>query len=239
METPSRAQLVKAELIEQVALIARGRLPAERAELAVAFIAEMYDNIAPNDLARERPENLYGAALSLLAFGEVRQAGPPKVRVYNPRLDEHGWHCVHTVVEIINDDMPFLVDSVTAELNRAEASIRLVIHPMYSVERDETGKLHNLRVLGEADAGWVGESFMQIRVRAQAPERHEELRQGIVSVLADVRAAVEDFEPMRRRSAELVSSLRERPPPGVPPAEVRAAIELLEWLNEGNFVYLG
>src|SRR5688572_29554216 len=109
--------------------------------------------------------------------------------------------------------MPFLVDSVTAELNRAEASIRLVIHPMYSVGRDEAGRLLNLRVLGEGDAGWVGESFMQMRVRAQARERHEELKQGIVAVLADVRAVIEDFQPMRRRSAELVLSLREHPPP--------------------------
>ena len=45
------------------------------------------------------------------------RAGMPKVRVYNPEFEQHGWRTGHTVVEVVTDDMPFLVDSTTMELS--------------------------------------------------------------------------------------------------------------------------
>jgi glutamate dehydrogenase len=60
-----------------------------------------------------------------LSFARVFASGTPKLRVYNPRTEEHGWSSPHTVIEIVNDDMPFLVDSVTMEVNRQGYTLHL------------------------------------------------------------------------------------------------------------------
>ncbi|MFX8786199.1 hypothetical protein ABTM90_20465, partial [Acinetobacter baumannii] len=80
--------------------------------------------------------------------------------VYNPRLAEHGWASTHTVVEIVNDDMPFLVDSITAELNRRDISVHLVVHPVLRVARDQAGALAGLAEDGQR------ESWMHIEIDA-------------------------------------------------------------------------
>src|SRR3546814_3632228 len=70
--------------------------------------------------------------------------GKNRVRAYMPDPARDGWESPHSVIEIINDDMPFLVDSVTAEINRHEAEVLLVIHPIISLRRDAKGKLVEL-----------------------------------------------------------------------------------------------
>ena len=124
-----KAEQLKTELVEKAVALALKRLDGPRAEAAARFIREFYANVSPDDLVGAEVENLYCAALSLWNHGQKRLPGQAKVRVFNPRVDEHGWHSAHTVVEIVNDDMPFLVDSVTAALGRDDLTVHLVIHP--------------------------------------------------------------------------------------------------------------
>ena len=112
----NRAEQNKQELIDRVAERVNQRLEKDRAKLAEQFARLLYSNIPPDDIKEESADNLYGAALSLLNFADQRKAGTAKVRVYNPRIEEQGWRSSHTIVEINTDDMPFLVDSVTADL---------------------------------------------------------------------------------------------------------------------------
>jgi NAD-specific glutamate dehydrogenase len=65
----------------------------------------------------------------------------PKVRIYNPSAEEHGWQSTHTVIEIVNDDMPFLVDSIIMEVNRQALTLHLIIHPVMRIERDGNGEM--------------------------------------------------------------------------------------------------
>src|SRR5262245_65263397 len=108
----SKAEQLKAELIGRAAALASARLPAGRATEVAAFIERFYGNVAADDLLDEPPEDLYASALSLWTFGAQRPPRTAKVRVYNPRLEEQGWRSHHTILEMVNDDMPFLVDSV-------------------------------------------------------------------------------------------------------------------------------
>src|SRR5688572_20018934 len=124
----SRAEQLKSRLIEQVAQRVREEAPAEMREAALRAVRQLYAQVPPDDLLAERPDDLYAAARSLWVFARERRTGTAKVRLYQPRLEEHGWEAPYTVVEIANDDMPFLVDSVTAELARREAEVLLVIH---------------------------------------------------------------------------------------------------------------
>jgi glutamate dehydrogenase len=174
---------LKNDLIEKCVQRIRDRLEPKRAKTVERFLRHFYANVPPDDIIGESPDNLYGAALSKFGFVQQRDAEKAKVRVFNPRLEEHGWKSSHTVVEIVNDDMPFLVDSVTAELNERDAEVRLVIHPIAHVERDKSGKLTSLRHEAGAAKGAVKESIMHVQISEQPSERMAEIREGLERVL--------------------------------------------------------
>lgn len=83
-----------------------------------AFLQRYYRHTAPEDLADRDPVDIFGAAVSHYRLAENRPQGTANVRVHTPTVEENGWTCSHSVVEVVTDDMPFLVDSVTNELTR-------------------------------------------------------------------------------------------------------------------------
>ena len=123
-------EIKKAALLKKASVLAEGLLdPAERTS-AKRFIAEFYAHVPPADVAERSPRNLYGAALELWHLGERRRPRQAKVRVHNPDPMADGWSSPHTIVEIVNDDMPFLVDSVTGAINASNRVVHLIIHPI-------------------------------------------------------------------------------------------------------------
>ena len=128
--------------------------PAEQ-NIARHVIAEFYEHVPPADVAERSPRNLYGAALSLLRFAERRRAGRAKIRVHNPDPDTDGWSSPHTIVEIVNDDMPFLVDSVTGAINAGNRAVHLIIHPIFTVARAADGRLGEIRAAGNGRAARI------------------------------------------------------------------------------------
>ncbi|MGH2908239.1 MAG: NAD-glutamate dehydrogenase, partial [Solirubrobacteraceae bacterium] len=145
----------------------------------------------------------------------------------------------HTVVEVVCDDMPFLVDSVTMELSRQGIAIELLIHPVMRVVRSPEGILADVVAPEASDPDAIAESVIHVEVARQPdPERLTALRTGIERVLDDVRAAVEDWRPMCDRTAELAAELERRPPPCDSHLldECRA---FLAWLADGHFTFLG
>ena len=95
----------------------------------LAFLQRYYLHTAPEDLDDRDPVDVFGAALSHYRLAENRPQGTANVRVHTPTVEENGWTCSHSVVEVVTDDMPFLVDSVTNELTRQDRGIHVVIHP--------------------------------------------------------------------------------------------------------------
>ena len=236
---PFTAELLSSELIQQLQGLVQKRLPPERAPLASAFVAELYDKVPPAELVAERLEHLYSAGVSLYNFAFVRRPGELKLRVYSPRLDEHGWHTPHTIIEIVNDDMPFLVDSVAAELARQDIDIQLIVHPIFAVRRNDKGELIDVGPAEPSPAAGVHiESVMHLRVRAQPQEHFDTLESRVVAVLNDVRASVEDFGAMRRRCAEQITQLETLNVPAQDEDRLEV-IEFLKWLNERHFTYIG
>src|SRR5215469_5726634 len=101
-------------------------------------------------LAERSPRNLYGAALELWHLGERRRPRQAKIRVHNPDAMADGWSSQHTIIEIVNDDMPFLVDSVTGAINASNRVVHLIIHPILTVARGEDGQLFDILDPGAA-----------------------------------------------------------------------------------------
>src|ERR671911_2182849 len=156
--------LVKDELLDKVVDRIREQLPEDQAPQVEEFVRQYYGWVTPEDLNGRSPVDVYGAAVAHWSFALQRTPGEAKVRVYNPRFEEHGWQTTHTVVEMVNDDMPFLVDSTRMEINRQGYGIHLMIHPMMNVRRDAEGRL--LEVLPpDADGeDIISESVIHVEV---------------------------------------------------------------------------
>ncbi len=232
------AQAGASERIQQVADMIRAKLPGAQAQEAAEFATQYYAQVAAEDLAERALADLYGAALSHWHFARTFKSGEPKLRVFNPRIEEHGWQSTHTVIEIVNDDMPFLVDSITMEANRQGLTLHLIVHPVMKIRRDAKHQMTGLaRHRNEPDGRF--ESLIHVEVdRRTAREHLDALHEGLLSVLGDVRASVEDWKAMRQRIGEILAEMEQSPPPGNRDelAEDRA---FLQWMADENFTLLG
>ena len=227
----------KIERIETLAEKTRRRKGAG-AE-AAQFLKRFYERVAPDDLLPRGEPELVGGALSAWQLLRSHKPGMPRVRVFNPDKKADGWTSLHTVVEIVNDDMPFLVDSVAAEINRQSLAIHQVIHPVVHVQRDRGGRFKSLLEDEFAETGAAAESVMHIEITEQRrPEALQRLQESLEKVLEDVRAAVEDWPAMRVRIADLAAQLDASPPP-VPKADLEEARAFLRWLDGGNLTFIG
>ncbi|MCH7930097.1 MAG: NAD-glutamate dehydrogenase, partial [Proteobacteria bacterium] len=235
----SRASEHKAELIESIVRHLHARLPRKQAPVLESFVRQYYDGVAPEDLLGQTADNLYGEALSLWRFARKRAPNQPKVRVYNPRHEEHGWQSTHTIVEIINDNMPFLVDSVTAAVNRHELTVHLLIHPLLRIRRDDDGKLVELAEPDAEAEGAASESILHVEVNQQsAQEAMDAIRDDLTRVLGDVRAATTDWRPALAKVDAIIADLAKSPPP-LPKDEIAECKAFLEWIRDDHFLFLG
>jgi glutamate dehydrogenase len=223
----------KAALVEQTVAHVRERLPAPQAGEVERFVRAYYADAAPEDLGEL---DLYGAALAQWQLLQRRRPGELKVHAYTPSYEEHGWQSPHSVVEIVTDDMPFLVDSVSMALTRRGSAIHVFVHPIVRVRRDDEGRLLELV---EWEAEGLAESVLHVELDRQPDQASlDELAAELHRVLADVHVAVADWPATRERVREVVAELDEHPPP-VDPDELAEAKALLEWIDDHNFTFLG
>jgi glutamate dehydrogenase len=226
-------------LIDTVCSRLREHLTGDDATRAEAFARQYYRWVSSEDIAERRDLDLYGAALAHFDLARQREPGTTKLRVYNPEFDAYGWESPHTVVEIVTDDMPFLVDSLGMELNRRGFGVHLVIHPVIQVRRNADGGLLDVLPHGAEAEGTLGESVIHLEVARQTdPAELEQLETHLRRVLEEVRAAVTDWPEMRARVLDLVAELGTDPPP-LDSDEVAEARAFLAWLEDHSFVFLG
>ncbi|MFC4586437.1 NAD-glutamate dehydrogenase [Sphaerisporangium corydalis] len=207
-------------------------------ESVLAFLRRYYRHVAPEDVIGRDPVTLYGPAMALRRLARHRPQGRPLVRVYTPTVEEDGFDLGNSVVEVVTDDMSYLVDSVTMELDRHETGAHLIVHPQMRIRRDLTGEM-----LGPGQDELTGqllvESWMHIEIDRQSdPEVLASLEEDLQRVLQDVRYAVEDHPKMRARAVDIATGLEAEPPP-LPAADVDDSLELLHWLADGHFTFLG
>ncbi|WP_432259855.1 NAD-glutamate dehydrogenase [Cupriavidus sp. TMH.W2] len=229
-----------AHLLDELAGFARERLPAAMFSVAEPFLQHYFDQTDAEDLLRREVADLYGAVMAHWQTAQKFTPGSARIRVYNPNLEEHGWHSDHTVVEIVNDDMPFLVDSVTMEINRQGLALHSAIHPVFRVWQGPGGGIERIAPGGAGKAGDTSrlESFIHFEIdRSGEAARLEALRSGIAQVLGDVRAAVEDWPKMCDITRTTISAMAQAPDAASPDSvEARA---FLEWMMEDHFSFLG
>lgn len=214
-------------------------------EAVTSLLRQYYRHVAYEDLAERSAPDVLGAVLSHYRLAGERLPGVANVRAFTPTVAEHGWSAGgHTVVEVVTDDMSFLVDSVTMELNDENRGVHLVVHPQLIVRRSITGTLleviedESRNVDDEHDV--MRESWMHVEVdRDASQEELDATVRRLEKVLSDVRESVEDWGKMHHQVLDVIADLREQAPPSLSQDEVDQGIELLEWLADDHFTLLG
>ena len=216
-----------AALIEAAAALSK-----RKPDVPADFVDKLFGLAVPEDLARYSANEIAVIAERSWEFLAERKAGSPKIR-FEPALAPHGI----CVLEIVNDDMPFLVDSVASEINQRGLDIRLFVHPVFVVERNLAGTLVGFK--GGRTVGGLHESFIHLHIEGadDAAQRLEIVR-ALEDILADVRIAVQDWQPMLARIRGIIAELRDNPPP-LPVEEIAEASQFLEWIADDNFTLLG
>ncbi len=217
-----------------------------------AFIADYYEHLTDEDAANYPPELLEARAR---AHWQVAQHRVPKTATIEIQ-NESG--C--SVVYIVTDDMPFLVDSVTAELVRQNSAIHQVVHPLLIVARSkasndlasinripasagvssgDTSAMPNIgHLIASGDDASHLESWIAIEIDRASDEEAASLIIGLTAVLGDVRAAVADWPLMRSKAMQIATAL-DTVVGGEQIKDLRQTQQLLHWLDEGNFTFLG
>lgn len=210
----------------------------------LAFVEGFYPAAAPDDLLQRNPSELVAIAEKCYSVASTRKKGKEVVQVFNPKASD-GFEHHHTAVILVNDDMPFLVDSIAGGITVTHRThMHMMHHPILDIPRDGKGALSGTvspAMIGEtpADAKAVRESIMYMEIDAVSGKKAlDDLKQSVEVILQDVRLAVDDWRPMTAKIDETVAALTVNPPAG-DMKKADETIEFLRWLGADHFTFLG
>ena len=209
----------------------------ERREVVVGFARTALRRVPSEQLDAADPAQTAHQLIDAFAFADSRPAGELNVRLFTPEVALDGWSEPGTVIQVDTEDRPFLLSTVTEELELRHIDVVRVLHPIIGVERDGQGRL--TRIL-PARTATHRESFLHIELDGVLDEDDAaDVEKALRRLLVDVVAATRDFHAMKRRLSDVVGEVRDLDPTKVDPDHAEEVAELLEWLLDDNFVLLG
>ena len=211
-------------------------VPAERAGAVRAFASAYLRRLSGDASEGHSAEDLLAEVVGAFDFASARGDELVAVRVFNPIRAEHGYEPLGTVVETNTDDWPFLVDSVSGELQGRGLGVTRLLHPVVGVERDDQGRIVDV---GRAREAPHRESVMHFDLARRLEDAElTEVEEAVRAVLLAVRGVVADFKAMTERVDDMITVARAGTA-RYPRDEVHEVADFLEWLLRGNFVLLG
>ncbi|NNG40249.1 NAD-glutamate dehydrogenase [Flexivirga sp. ID2601S] len=210
------------------------------------LLERYYRHVADEDIAAFGPQRLAGVLRSHTELARHRAPGTADVQLIHPSADADGWSCPYTVLQIVTDDMPFLVDSVVAALAHRDRDVHALIHPQMFVQRDAAGNLVQIYDTDELPPSTgnglapIAESWMHFEIDLAADDADDtELLDAVRRVLADVRVAVDDWHRMQGECEQVIADLDAHRPSSVPGWAVDNTQGFLRWLADNHFTFLG
>ncbi|MPY24741.1 NAD-glutamate dehydrogenase [Shewanella psychropiezotolerans] len=225
-------------LLENVVNLIHSKVPTTQAKQVEQFATCLYAHMSKDDLKSRNDSDLYGAVLSLWNAANMTVKGESHIRVFNPSQSKHGWQSTHSIIEIIQPDMPFLVDSVGMALNRTGITTHMMLHTPLSIKRTKgaiTQVIYGDDVKGKLEKVAV---FLIEIDRLSSKDDIKQIEKEISSVLGDVAASVNDWQAMSVKLDETIKDLAIRPYPGEK-QELKEATDFLNYLNNHHFTLLG
>ena len=228
-------ELAVAPVRERLLALIAERRPEDAAALR-AFATEYLRRLSADAAQTTAPEALLAEVAGAFDFAAARGDRPIAVRAFNPTTAEHGYERPGSVLETNTDDLPFLVDSVRAELEAQGIGIVRVLHPILGLERVADGRITGVLHPREAT---TRESVMHFDLdRRLDADELAALADRAQSILGDVRRTVLDFPAMAERGRRMVQ-LAGAGLARYADDEVDETVAFLEWLLADHFILLG
>ena len=222
----------KDALIDAI-VAAMGKAP--KPSLGQTFARRLFERVPGDELLARSSDQLTALASSFLDF-ILAEKSARSLRVFNPTEANHGWESRHTIIEMVNPDSPFLVDSVVLALSELGISAHLIMHPVIHVHRDAKGQLLGL---AERDSDWPSESMMHVQIdRQHSQDALKKISQTIQRALDELRYAVQDWPAMVAQTRRIADRLPETH--AHLDADLRAELaDFFAWLVDDHFTFLG
>lgn len=232
--------VTREEILDKIIALINKNLAEKQAKLVSAFVRQYYSNVALEDLGGRSVVDLYGAMLSHWNLIYQRAKGETKVRVFNPTFEQDGWQSSHTIVEVAIDDMPFLVDSIRMEINRAGFGVHFMLH-LGGMHLQRNAQHQVTEVLppdAQIDCS-TSEAPIYVELDRQSdPKILADLQTNLLRILGDVRAAVEDWSKIRERMQQSIAEI-EVNSQHFDTNDIEESRDFLHWLIDDHFTFLG
>lgn len=213
-------------------------LPDNALSVLKKFVDGFYKSIPDEDKPLIAPSVLAEIAQTHLALTRERKPGTPKVLIRTPSLEDGTRKGVRTIIDIVNDDMPFLVDSVAAEITRNYKLVHILVHPMLHIRRDKAGRF--LDVEDKRGENTATQSHIHIELQGTvAGSLAKRMEQDIRTILSDVYYATRDWLAMREKLRECGKNIVRAPARSYSRDEVAEDVKFLDYLYGDNFTLLG
>lgn len=223
----------------------RDRLAPDSARRMIAFTRIFFGSFPLEELQARRLRDVYASTYFFWIRFQKQDCREPRLRVFNPTLEEHGWTSKHTVVAVILRDMPFLLDSLRLALDRRNIPISMLHSSALEVQRNSRLELVEFRA-PESDPGRAREQaaprealiYLEID-RHSTREDLDLIARDLETVIADVSLVVDDFDAMRSRARKILEDLEKSPPDCIASQEIEETQRFLEWMLDDHFTFLG
>lgn len=248
MNSPLVSHYQLSGFLEEFQRYAVQQLPAEEAARVQELAARFYNHYPLEELIGRRLSDVFGSLYQWWKFIQDYESSEPKLRLFNPSLTEDAWVSPHTILVVLQRDMPFLVDSIRIELNRRNIAIYSIKSTVLGVVRDSQDRLVEL-VNAELDASNTNSAKTKGQIKKEAlivmeisahsnKEELAAISASLRSVLHEVDCVVRDYQPMRAAALATDQNLgyANQAPSAAAIQETRA---FLRWLAEDNFTFLG
>ena len=230
------------EVISRLKTPLTNNLPAATCQEITHFAEHFYKFAALDELAAWSEEIFYGTSVSTWNFIQNFNAKTPKIRVFNPDINQDGWQSSHTVIQVLSADMPLLIDSLRVLLNHRNLTLHTLHNAIFTVERDEQGQLKS--ITSAAESNQQAEALVVLEIDALCDEQERnQLQADLLAILGEVRLAVNDFEAMQNKalmlSETLTSAAEQDLPLGSELISLTEASEFFSWIADQHFIFLG
>jgi glutamate dehydrogenase len=196
------------------------------------LISELFKHASMRDLAQYELTDLAGMVVTLWHSLQQKPSKQACVSVINPNVEEHEWQSQHSIVTILHDEIPFVIDSARLALSRLDINIHAIFYGTFRVQRDKKGKFKKFSNEGNAELLL----FLEMD-RTSLVEQRAEIELAISSVMNDVVLVVEDFPEMIQKTHDVISDLKTRHYP-IEPEKLDEASIFMEWIANNHFSFL-
>lgn len=229
----------KQQVIDDVCLSIANQFTHDQPQLRQNLARLYYQESIPKELVLYRQEDMVGALDCLWRLIYERQADQDKVRIYGPNYEEHGWENNHTIIDIVADNRPFLISSISSALATLGHTVHKTTHPVVAIKRDDKGQINHI----SAFSGDPEEPQLEAVMRFEIDRLHTDadvaaVQTSIQGVLQDVRLVVDDWRVMQDKMHSVIERIDSQDL-AIDEETKSEQLAFLKWAVENHFTFIG